>query len=103
MSLFLLALLEFSWLIYLQFPQYALEWAIPSENTEECLSEMKVWLDKEAADPKGLRAHFPIEIRWSCADEIWLSPSQGKETCWIGLVTFRYISLSSNLRIPEPH
>lgn len=66
-----------------------MEWAIPSEAAKACLQELRAWIDQEAADPKGLRVHFPIEIRWSSADDIWLSPSEGKETCWIGVVTFR--------------
>lgn len=58
------------------------------------MQEMKKWLDREAADPAGLRVHFPIEIRWSCADDIWLSPSYGRDTCWIGVVTYRPYGLS---------
>lgn len=53
------------------------------------MQEMKKWLDREAADSAGLRVHFPIEIRWSCSDDIWLSPSYGRDTCWIGVVTYR--------------
>ncbi|ORY30569.1 D-arabinono-1,4-lactone oxidase [Naematelia encephala] len=72
-----------------QFPQYALEWAIPSDNAKACLIEMREWLNREAGDSGGLRIHFPIEIRWSCADDIWLSPSYGRETTWIGVVSYR--------------
>lgn len=71
------------------FPQYALEWAIDSSQTDACLREMRIWLDQEAADHDGLRLHFPIEIRWSAADDIWLSPSYGRETTWIGVVSYR--------------
>lgn len=46
-------------------------------------------MDSEAADPNGLRVHFPVEIRWSAPDNIPLSPSYGRETCWIGVVTYR--------------
>lgn len=66
-----------------------MEWAIDSRNTKACLSDLRAWLADEAADTNGLRVHFPIEIRWSCADEIWLSPSYGRETTWIGVVTYR--------------
>ncbi len=72
-----------------QFPQYALEWALPSINAKACLSEMRSWLAEEAAAHDGLRIHFPIEIRWTCEDDIWLSPSYGRETTWIGVVTYR--------------
>ncbi|KAK8858782.1 hypothetical protein IAR55_003012 [Kwoniella newhampshirensis] len=76
------------------FPQYALEWAIDAKDAKACLEEMKEWLDREAAASDGLRVHFPIEIRWSCEDDIWLSPSYGRETCWIGVVTYRPYGLS---------
>lgn len=73
----------------IQYPQYALEWAIDSADAKACLQELREWLDGEAADPKGLRAHFPLEIRWSAADDIYLSPSYGRETTWIGIVSYR--------------
>lgn len=56
------------------------------------MAEMRQWLDAEAAAPNGLRVHFPVEIRWSAADDIWLSPSYGRETTWIGVVTYRSVS-----------
>lgn len=52
---------------------------------------MRRWLDAEAASEGGLRVHFPIEIRWTCGDDIWLSPSYGRETTYIGVVTYRYV------------
>ncbi|WVW84910.1 hypothetical protein I302_106946 [Kwoniella bestiolae CBS 10118] len=76
------------------FPQYALEWAIDASQAKQCLEEMRVWLNQEAADHNGLRVHFPIEIRWSAQDDIWLSPSYGRETCWIGVVTYRPYGLA---------
>ncbi|OCF57031.1 D-arabinono-1,4-lactone oxidase [Kwoniella mangroviensis CBS 10435] len=76
------------------FPQYALEWAIDASQAKQCLEEMRVWLNQEAADHDGLRVHFPIEIRWSAQDDIWLSPSYGRETCWIGVVTYRPYGLA---------
>jgi hypothetical protein len=53
------------------------------------LEAINEWLEEERKSAKGLRVHFPIEVRWSCEDDIWLSPSYGKETCWIGVVTYR--------------
>lgn len=71
------------------YSQYAVEWAIPSVNAKACLSDMRSWLAAEAAAHDGLRIHFPVEIRWTCEDDIWLSPSYGRETTWIGFVTYR--------------
>lgn len=73
----------------LQYPQHTTEWAIPYSNTHACLYELRAWLDEEFADPKGLRPHFPIEIRFSDSDDIWLSPSSGQRTCWIGIVQYK--------------
>jgi L-gulonolactone oxidase len=80
-----------------QYPQYALEWAIDSADAKACLQELREWLDGEAADPKGLRAHFPLEIRWSSADDIYLSPSYGRETTWIGIVSYRSVLYPSGV------
>ncbi|KAG8908848.1 D-arabinono-1,4-lactone oxidase [Tulasnella sp. 403] len=71
------------------FSQYTTEWAIPYENTRACLSELREWLDQEHADPCGQRPHFPIEVRFSDADDIWLSPSNSRKSCWIGIVQFK--------------
>lgn len=76
-------------LIDFQYPQHTTEWAIPYENARACLSEIRTWFDKEQADSHGLRFHFPIEIRFSDADNIWLSPSNGRQTCWIGIVQYK--------------
>lgn len=51
--------------------------------------ELRAWLDEELADPHGLRPHFPIEVRFSDVDDIWLSPSTGQKTCWIGIVQYK--------------
>lgn len=71
------------------FPQRTTEWAIPYENTQACLEDLHTWLKQEVDDPRGLRPHFPIEIRFSDSDDIWLSPSSGRKTCWIGIVQYK--------------
>ncbi|KAG7087570.1 hypothetical protein E1B28_013525 [Marasmius oreades] len=71
------------------FLQHTTEWAIPIENTEACLRDLRNWWMKEREDPHGMRPHFPVEIRFSAPDEIWLSPSNGRQTCWIGIVHYK--------------
>lgn len=71
------------------FPQYTSEWALPASEAVACLRELREWYEAEAADANGIRVHFPVEIRWSAPDDIWLSPSYGRETVWIGIVTYR--------------
>lgn len=72
-----------------QFAQYTTEWAIPADQAPACLAKLESWLATEEADPNGIRIHFPIEIRWTGADDIWLSPSTGRKTVYIGIVQFR--------------
>ena len=77
----------------LQYAQHTTEWAIPYENTKACLYDLHEWIMQELSDPKGLRPHFPIEVRFSDSDDIWLSPSNGQKTCWIGIVQFKYVTM----------
>jgi len=72
-----------------RYPQHTTEWAIPYTNSQACLRELREWLHKEHVDPHGLRPHFPVEIRFSAADDIWLSPSSDQRTCWIGIVQYK--------------
>ncbi|KAJ7757289.1 L-gulonolactone D-arabinono-1,4-lactone oxidase [Mycena olivaceomarginata] len=77
-----------------RYPQHTTEWAIPFTNAPACLRALRDWMDAEAADPRGLRPHFPFEIRFSAADDIWLSPSFGQETCWIGIAQYKPYGLN---------
>lgn len=43
-------------------------------------------------DPKGLRPHFPIEIRFAEKDDIYLSPTYGARGTYIGAIQYRYAS-----------
>ncbi|KAF8130274.1 D-arabinono-1,4-lactone oxidase-domain-containing protein [Boletus edulis] len=81
-----------------RFPQHTTEWAIPYSNTQRCLHDLHSWLAHEFADPNGLRPHFPIEIRFSDSDDIWLSPSNGQQTCWIGIVQYKPYGLEVPFR-----
>ncbi|THH28179.1 hypothetical protein EUX98_g6006 [Antrodiella citrinella] len=81
-----------SWRIFnvdCKYPQYTTEWAIPYTATRACLQDIRIWLEAEQANPNGLRPHFPIEIRFSDADDIWLSPSHDQRTTWIGLIQYK--------------
>ncbi|KAF8154009.1 gulonolactone oxidase Lgo1 [Crassisporium funariophilum] len=72
-----------------RYPQHTTEWAVPYQNSQACLREFRAYLQKERNDPHGIRPHFPVEIRFSAPDDIWLSPSYGQRTCWIGIVQYK--------------
>jgi len=71
------------------FPQYTTEWAIPLEEATACLKELNDEIEKEIAKRNGFQPHFPIEIRFTDADDIWLSPSYGRKTCYIGVTQYK--------------
>ncbi|KAK7030045.1 FAD-binding PCMH-type domain-containing protein [Favolaschia claudopus] len=77
-----------------RYPQHTTEWAIPFSNAPACLRALHDWMDGEAANPQGIRPHFPFEIRFSAADDIWLSPGYGRETCWVGIAQYRPYGLN---------
>ncbi|KAF8064183.1 gulonolactone oxidase Lgo1 [Lyophyllum atratum] len=72
-----------------RYPQHTTEWAVPYEESEGCLREIRTWLEQESMDPNGIRPHVPVEIRFTAPDDIWLSPSNGQRTCWIGIVQYK--------------
>ena len=78
------------------FQQYTDEWGIPYERSAAAIRALRDWLDEEAKLSNGERIHFPIEIRFTDADGIWLSHCQGRKTCFIGLVMYR--PYNSNVR-----
>ncbi|KAI5477448.1 hypothetical protein MNV49_006360 [Pseudohyphozyma bogoriensis] len=75
------------------FPQYTYEGAVPYERTTECLQALDTWYTKELNDPNGLRCHFPIEVRFTEKDDIWLSPTYGQRGTYIGAIQYRPYNL----------
>ncbi|KAJ9120652.1 hypothetical protein QFC22_002582 [Naganishia vaughanmartiniae] len=71
------------------YPQFTTEWAIPMEKTRDVLAVLRDWLAEEEADPQGQRVHFPIEIRFTAPDDVWLSPCYGRQTTYIGIVQYK--------------
>ncbi|KAF8182879.1 L-gulonolactone D-arabinono-1,4-lactone oxidase [Pholiota molesta] len=61
-----------------RYPQHTTEWAVPQSEAIACLRELRAGT-----------ASFPVEIRFSSPDDIWLSPSYGQATCWIGIVQYK--------------
>ncbi|KAJ7160750.1 L-gulonolactone D-arabinono-1,4-lactone oxidase, partial [Mycena filopes] len=90
-----------SWRVFnieCRYPQHTTEWALPAPRARACLAELAEWLEGERGDGEGERPHFPIEVRFSAADALWLSPSQGGETCWVGVVQYKPYNLPTRYR-----
>ncbi|KIJ34550.1 hypothetical protein M422DRAFT_233443 [Sphaerobolus stellatus SS14] len=85
-----------SWKIFnvdCRYPQHTTEFALPLSNTPAALRDLRTWFEKEMADPNGIRPHFPFEVRFSEADDVWLSPANGRRTCWVGVAQYKPYSL----------
>ncbi|XP_015913395.1 L-gulonolactone oxidase [Parasteatoda tepidariorum] len=67
------------------FKQYVNEWAIPIEKTGAVLWELREWIE---TTPE-VYVHFPIEVRFCKADNIFLSPAHGRNTCYINILMYR--------------
>jgi len=72
-----------------QFLQYTTEWSVPQNQAASCLSALRNFFKEELEKPSGLRVHFPIEVRFTKEDDIWLSPSYGQRTVYIGIIQFK--------------
>lgn len=66
------------------FKQYVTEWAIPIAKTNEAMTALRQLIQQ-----RNFKVHYPIEVRFVKGDDIWLSPSYGGDTCWIGIIMYR--------------
>ncbi|ORY89984.1 D-arabinono-1,4-lactone oxidase-domain-containing protein [Syncephalastrum racemosum] len=66
------------------FPQYVNEWAVDWDEAPKVLRELEQFINSS-----DLKVHYPVEIRFVEEDDIWLSPSYGRKTCYIGVIMYR--------------
>jgi len=60
------------------------EYAVPSEQGADCLREIRQYVVG-----KGVRVHFPVELRFARGDDIWLSPAYCRDTAYIAVHQYR--------------
>lgn len=63
---------------------YEMEYAVPRAAGTDALRAVREWIDAS-----GLQITFPIEVRFTAADDIWLSTANGRETCYIAVHVYR--------------
>ncbi|XP_060265141.1 L-gulonolactone oxidase isoform X1 [Ovis aries] len=68
-----------------RFKQHVQDWAIPREKTKVALLELKATLE---ANPKVV-AHYPVEVRFTRADDILLSPCFQRDSCYMNIIMYR--------------
>ncbi|TDP48232.1 D-arabinono-1,4-lactone oxidase [Zavarzinia compransoris] len=57
-----------------------MEYAVPADRGPDCIAEIRAWFRRT-----GTRVYFPIEYRRVAADDIWLSPFQGRDSATIAV------------------
>ncbi|GAA5889432.1 hypothetical protein JCM16303_005561 [Sporobolomyces ruberrimus] len=77
------------------FPQYTYESSVPYEATTAALTSLSEWHVRELHNPEGytVKAHFPIEIRWTEKDDVWLSPCYEQRGTFLGAIQYRPYNL----------
>lgn len=65
------------------FKQDVNEWSIPIQHTADAILKIREMIRKD-----GYPAHLPIEVRFVKGDDIWLSPCQGRDSCYIGVIAY---------------
>ena len=61
-----------------------MEYALPRERLPDVLQEVRATIER-----RRLRVHFPIEVRFSAGDDIWLSTAYGRDSAYIAVHVFR--------------
>lgn len=57
------------------------EYAVPIERAVEAMGALRELVDRE-----GLRLNFPIGVRFTRGDDLWMSPAYGRASCFVGLM-----------------
>ncbi|WP_344099953.1 D-arabinono-1,4-lactone oxidase [Nocardiopsis rhodophaea] len=61
-----------------------MEYAIPAEDLTDVLREIRSIIDR-----RDHRISFPIEVRFSPADDVWLSTAYGRATAYVAAHVYR--------------
>lgn len=63
---------------------YEMEYSIPAEAATEALNRVRAFLKQS-----GLMPIFPVEVRFTAADDIPLSTASGRDSCYIAVHVFQ--------------
>jgi L-gulonolactone oxidase len=63
---------------------YEMEYAVPRAEGANVVRAVRDWIDAS-----GLQITFPIEVRFTAADDIWLSTASGRDSCYVAVHVYR--------------
>ncbi len=70
-----------------------MEYAIPRADAAEAVRAVRGLVEE-----RGLAVSFPLEVRWVTPDDAFLSPAQGRETCYVAVHVFHGMEWEPYLR-----
>ncbi|HVM39344.1 MAG TPA: D-arabinono-1,4-lactone oxidase, partial [Acidimicrobiia bacterium] len=73
-----------------------MEYAIPRAEAAGALRRLR-----EVIDEEGFLVNFPVEVRFVAADDIFLSPSTGRDTCYIAVHLYKGMDFEPYFRAVE--
>jgi L-gulonolactone oxidase len=63
---------------------FEMEYAIPTEEAAAAVRALRGLIERERH-----LVDLIVEVRFAPADDVWLSPAYGRETCYIGTLVYR--------------
>lgn len=75
---------------------YEMEYAIPRSQLKDALNRVRVMVDE-----KGFKLNFPVEVRFTAADDIPLSTASGRESAYIAVHTYKDMEYEAFFREVE--
>jgi L-gulono-1,4-lactone dehydrogenase len=62
------------------------EWSFPRDALLPVVDELTAWFARE-----GRHIAFPLEVRFGAAEDAWLSPSFGRDSCYVAAHSFHRV------------
>jgi L-gulono-1,4-lactone dehydrogenase len=57
-----------------------MEYAVPRESARDVITALA-----RMVDDRGFRLPFPVEVRFTGADDVWMSTAHGRDSCYIAV------------------
>ncbi len=76
---------------------FELEYGVPIEAAAEAVRGVRTLIARER-----LLVDFVLEVRFAAADDVWLSPAYGRDTCYVGALVYRPESVASYYGAVDP-
>ncbi|HJC30002.1 MAG TPA: FAD-binding protein [Candidatus Dietzia intestinipullorum] len=73
-----------------------MEYAVPLPAAADALRDLR-----DAIDRSGITTPFPVEVRFSAADDVWLSTAYGRDVCYIAVHQFTPMDHTEYFRFAE--